>query len=103
MAKISTNFLRLYWGAVLGDIEKNLEILVWNNIKFNLKAMDKEAIHRLFKIITFNNKSLAEMSSKDVVKYLEDIRVILADNGYSLKIDNEEFERLLQNAKEKIK
>lgn len=95
--KISTNFARLYWGAIIGDVQRNLDTLVWNGIKFNLKVMDKEALHKLFKIITFNGeKSLAEMTSKEVVDYLEEIRVLLGENSYTLKIDDEERERLIK-------
>ena len=97
--KISSSFNRLYWGAIIGDIEKNLECLVWNNIKFNLKAMNKDSIHKLLKIITYNNKSLTDMSSKEVVEYLEEIRVLLADNQYTLEIDNQEWERLIGDLK----
>lgn len=100
MAKISSNFNRLYWGAVIGDIERNLDILVWNNIKFNIKAMDKESIHKLLKIVTFNNKSLAEMESKEVVNYLEEIRLLLAENSFILSIDEQEWERLINNIKD---
>lgn len=95
--KITSNFNRLYWGAIINDIALNLDSLVWNGIKFNLKVMDKESIHKLLKIITFNDKSLTEMSSKEVVGYLEDIRLLLAENGHSLTIDDEEFYRMIKN------
>lgn len=96
--KISQNFSRLYWGAIISDIEKNMEQLTWNGIVFNLKYLDKEAIHNLFKIITFRgDKSLTEMSSKEVVEYLEDIRLLLGENGYTLEIDSEEWDRLIKN------
>ena len=97
--KISSSFNRLYWGAIIGDIERNLEYLVWNNIKFNLKAMNKDSIHKLLKIITYNNKSLTDMTSKEVVEYLEEIKVLLADNQYTLEIDNQEWERLIGDLK----
>lgn len=100
MAKISSNFNRLYWGAVIGDIERNLDALVWSGIKFNLKAMNKDSIHKLLKIVTFNNKSLAEMESKEVVNYLEEIRLLLAENSFTLSIDEQEWERLISNIKD---
>lgn len=94
---ISSNFSRLYWGAIIGDIHRNLDTLVWNGIKFNLKIMDKDSIHKLLKIITFNDKSLTEMSSKEVVTYLEDIRLLLAENSFTLSLDNDEWDRLIKN------
>lgn len=95
--KISSNFNRLYWGAIINDVLQNLKVLKWNNIEFNTKRLGKDGLHELFKIITFNNKSLTDMESKEVVEYLEDIRVILADNGYTLTIDNEEWNRIMRS------
>ncbi len=96
--KISQGFNRLYWGAIIGDVERNMETITWNNIKFNVKVLDKQGLHNLFKIMTLRgDKSLREMTSKDVVQYLEDIRLLLSENGFTLEIDDEDWDRLIKN------
>lgn len=95
--KITNSFLNFYWGAIISDIQTNLDEIVWNNIRFNLKILDKESIHELLKIITFNNISLSEMTSKEVVNYLEKIRILLGENAFTLKIDEFEWERVINN------
>lgn len=98
--KISNSFNRLYWGGIIKDIESNLSIINWNGLAFNIKILDKEGIHKLLKIMTFRGDlSLKELNSKEVVEYIEDIRKLLADNKYTLKLDDLEWERLLNEAK----
>lgn len=97
--KITNSFNNYYWGAIINDIHNNLSEIVWNDIRFNLKSLSKENLHELFKIITFNNKSITEMTNKEVVNYLEEIRVLLGENGHVLKIDELEWERLIKSIK----
>lgn len=101
MSNISSNFLKLYWGAVINDVLQNVEILTWNNIDFDISRMNKDSLHTLFKIITYRgDESLSKMDSKEVVNYLEDIRVVLADNSYTLQVDQLEWERIMKLIKE---
>jgi hypothetical protein len=94
---ITNNFNRFFWGTFIKDIHSNLKVLRWNNIDFLIYKLDSQGLHDLLKIITFNNKSLKEMENVEVVKYLEDIRVLLSDNSFTLKIDEEEWQRLLRS------
>jgi len=94
--KISSNFNRFYWKVFIADIKQNLKELRWNNIDLNITRLNEQGVHDLLKIVTFHNKSLTEMENKEVVEFLEDIRVLLSDNGYTLQIDNEEWERIIK-------
>lgn len=97
---ITDSFRRFYFGAILADIDKNLTSLRWQNIELNLRVFNVEGLHQLFKIVTYRgDKSLTQMDNKEVVAYLEDIRVLLADNGYILTVDNEEWERVMKSIK----
>jgi len=98
--KISSSFNKFYWGAIINDIHSNLKVLKWNNIEFKLNRLDSQGLHELLKIITYHNKSLKEMDSKEVTEYLEDIRVLLGENSFTLEVDNEEWMRILKNLEE---
>lgn len=97
MNKISNSFNKFYWGAVISDILNNVDFLVWENIRFNIQRLDKNSLHELLKIMTFRGeKSLTEMDSKEVVLFLEEIRALLGENGFTLKVDVEEWDRTMK-------
>lgn len=97
MRKISNNLKKFYWSAVVKDIALHVLKLNWNGIVFDLKVLDNKAIHELLKIITYRaDISLANMTNKEAIDFIEDIRLILANNGFTLTVDNDEWERIIR-------
>lgn len=95
---ISKRFHKFYFGAILKDIKNNMEKIKVDNYWLNIKPMSIQHLHTLFKIICDKDKSLTDFNNKELVELIEGIRKICADNGYILKIDDVEWERLLRYA-----
>lgn len=99
--KISNNFNRLYWGAIVSEVLAQNEFLQWQGIIFKIKNFTKKNLHDLFKIVTFRGElSLKDMSSKEVVQYLEEVRLFLSENSITLSIDDDEWQRLILSCRE---
>ena len=112
MQHISSSFNRLFWGCIITDIKYNLKKpielnhKVFGYIRVDLTRLTKDSIHQLLKQITnfpkdenYKAKSLTEISNKDLVNHIELIRVMMSQNGFTFKMDNQEWERLLNEAK----
>jgi len=97
--KITSSFQRFYFGAVLQDIRNSVNTLRWEGLKLDIRHMSIDELHSLFKIITYFDKSLKDMDSKEVSEYIEHIRAIVADSGHTLKVDEQEWERILLQMK----
>ena len=110
--KISSNFNRLYWKTVITDIKNNLDKPIEMNhhlfgyIKVNIKRLSKDSIHQIFKQLTnypknedYKAKSLTEITSKDLVNHIEEIKVIMLDNGFTFNADELSWNRLIEEAK----
>ena len=108
---VSNNFNRLFWGTVINDIKKNLKHpielnhKVFGRIKVDIRRLSNDSIHQLLKQLTnfpkddkFVAKSLTEVSNKDLVKHIDFIKVMMNQNGFTFKMDAEEWDRLIQEA-----
>lgn len=95
---ISNSFRKFYFGGIISDIRNQLDVISWNGIRFNIKKFSNQDIHELFKIFTSNNKSLKDMNSKEVCNFIEEIRLIGAENGITLEVDDEEWERIIKGS-----
>jgi len=110
---INNNFNRLYWGLIINDIKLNLNTPIvlnhslFGHIKVDLKHLSKDSIHQLLKQLTsypkdenFKAKSLKDVTSKELCLHIEEVKVILANNGFTFKMDNDEWDRLIKEAKQ---
>jgi len=108
---VSNNFNRLFWGTVINDIKKNLKHpielnhKVFGRIKVDMRRLSNDSIHQLLKQLTnfpkddkFVAKSLTEVSNKDLVKHIDLIKVMMNQNGFTFKMDDEAWTRLIQEA-----
>ena len=110
---ISKNFNRLFWGTVINDIKVNLKYpiklnhKVFGYVQVDLKRLSKDSIHQLLKQLTNfpkdsegKAKSLTEISSKDLVNHIELIKVMMNQNGFTFKADEESWARLIASCRE---
>lgn len=110
---ISSNFNRLFWGTVINDIKVNLKYpiklnhKVYGYVQIDLRRLSKDSIHQLLKQLTSfpkdsegKAKSLTEISSKDLVNHIELIKVMMNQNGFTFKADNDEWARLIASCRE---
>ena len=93
---ISNSFRKFYFGGIIRDIKLKLDFILWNGIKFNIKPFNSQEVHEILKILVGKEKSLREMNNKEVVQLIEDIRLLIAENGVVLEVDNDEWERLIK-------
>lgn len=95
--KITNAFRRFYFGGILKDILQNVKKIRFYKVEINITRFNIEELHTLMKILTGRGKtSLTKMENKEVVNFLEDIRLLLGNNGYTLQVDNEAWERLIK-------
>lgn len=83
------------------DIEYNGYML--KSIKMKQGSLENKikAYHLFFKLFSKfpKNKNILEFSNKEFNFFLEEIRVILAENSYTLKNDEKSFEETLSEYK----
>jgi len=100
--RITHNFSRLYHGAFLKDLYDQMVgakriIISFDKFKQALKYANKNYPR-------YNNTSdlvsTADISSKDLCNHLEWIRRYASEYGISLKIDDDEWERIMELAHE---
>lgn len=109
---ISSNFNRLFWGTIINDIKANLNhpiVLnhkVFGNIKVDFHRLSKNSIHQLLKQLTnfpkdedFKAKSLTEVTSKELVSHIELIKLMMNQNGFTFKADEESWQKLIDSCK----
>lgn len=110
--KINNQFNRYYWKTVITDIKQNLKHPIELNHKFfgyirvDMSRLSKDSIHQLLKQLTnfpkdenYKAKSLKEVTNKDLVNHIELIKVMMSQNGFTFSADEEEWNRLLNEAK----
>ena len=110
---ISSNLNRLFWGTVINDIKVNLKYpiklnhKVYGYVQIDLRRLSKDSIHQLLKQLTNfpkdsngKAKSLTEISSKDLVNHIELIKVMMNQNGFIFKADEESWARLIASCRE---
>ena len=106
---VNSSFNRYFWGLVITDIKVNLKYpiklnhKVFGYVQVDLKRLSKDSIHQLLKQLTNfpkdsegKAKSLTEISSKDLVNHIELIKVMMNQNGFAFKADNDEFNRMIR-------
>ncbi len=111
--KISNNFNRLFWGTVITDIKVNLDYpivlnhKVWGKVQVNFKSLSKNSIHQLLKQLTnfpkdekYVAKSLKEVTSKELVKHIDLIKLMMNQNGFTFKADEKEWARLILSCRD---
>ena len=110
---ISKSFNRLFWGLIITDIKANLKHpielnhKVFGYVKVDLSRLSKDSIHQLLKQLTnfpkyedFKPKSLKEISSKDLVKHIDLIKLMMNQNGFTFKADDEDWNRLIASCRD---
>lgn len=110
---ISSNFNRLFWSVVITDIKNNLkhpielDHKVFGKIKVDLSKLSRDSIHQLLKQLTnFPKdengvaKSLTEISNKDLVNHIDLIKLMMNQNGFTFKSDEQEWARLILSCRE---
>lgn len=110
--KISKNFNRLFWGLIITDIKINLKYPIklnhkfWGYIQVNLSQLSKDSIHQLLKQLTNfpkdengKAKSLTEISNKDLVNHIELIKVMMNQNGFTFKADEDDWIKLIESCR----
>ena len=110
---VNNQFNRYFWGLVITDIKVNLKYpiklnhKVFGYVQVDLKRLSKDSIHQLLKQLTNfpkdsegKAKSLTEISSKDLVNHIELIKVMMNQNGFAFKADEESWNRLIASCRE---
>lgn len=108
---VSSNFNRLFWGTVIADIKKNLKYpieldhKVFGHIRVDMNKLSRNSIHQLLKQLTnFPKdekgiaKSLTEVSNKELVNHIDLIKLMMNQNGFTFKADEEDWNRLIAEA-----
>lgn len=109
---ISNSFNRFYFGTVIADIKQNckqpIEInhKILGHVKVDLSRLPVQGIHKILKQLTANNlerilnpKSLTEYTNKEVIRHIDLIKLMFNQNGFVFKIDDEEWNRLIEEAR----
>ncbi len=109
--KISSNFNRLFWGTVIADIKKNLkhpielDHKVFGRIKVDMSKLSRNSIHQLLKQLTNFPKdekgvarSWTEVTNKQAINHIDLIKLMMNQNGFTFKADDEEWDRLIESA-----
>ena len=110
---VNNQFNRYFWGLVINDIKVNLKYpiklnhKVFGYVQVDLKQLSKDSIHQLLKQLTNfpkdsdgKAKSLTEISSKDLVNHIELIKVMMNQNGFTFRADEQEWDRLIASCRE---
>lgn len=110
---VNNQFNKYFWGTVINDIKVNLKYPIklnhtkWGYVQIDLRRLSKDSIHQLLKQLTNfpkdsegKAKSLTEISSKDLVNHIELIKVMLNQNGFTFKADEESWARLIASCRE---
>lgn len=110
---VNNQFNKYFWGTVINDIKVNLKYpiklnhKVYGYVQIDLRRLSKDSIHQLLKQLTNfpkdlegKAKSLTEISSKDLVNHIELIKVMMNQNGFTFKADNDEWARLIASCRE---
>lgn len=110
---VSSNFNRLFWGTIINDIKVNLGYpiklnhKIYGHIQVDLRRLSKDSIHQLLKQLTNfpkdkngKAKSLKEVNNKDLVNHIELIKVMMTQNGFTFKADEESWNRLIASCRE---
>lgn len=98
---------------IIRDIKANLDYpiklnhKVWGYIQVDLRRLSENSIHQLLKQLTNfpkdengKAKSLKEVNNKDLVNHIELIKVMMSQNGFTFKADDEEWNRLIASCRE---
>lgn len=110
---VNNQFNKYFWGTVINDIKVNLKYpiklnhKVYGYVQIDLRRLSKDSIHQLLKQLTNfpkdsegKAKSLTEISSKDLVNHIELIKVMMNQNGFTFKADEESWARLIASCRE---
>lgn len=110
---INNQFNRYFRGTIIRDIKANLHYpiklnhKVWGYIQVDLRRLSEQSIHQLLKQLTNfpkdengKPKSLKEVNNKDLVNHIELIKVMMTQNGFTFKADDEEWQRLIASCRE---
>lgn len=78
----------------------------FGNIQVDLRRLSKNSIHKLLKQLTnFPKdengiaKSLTEITNKDLVNHIDLIKLMMNQNGFTFRADEEEWQRLIDSCK----
>lgn len=110
---INNQFNRYFRGTIIRDIKANLDYpiklnhKVWGHIQVDLQRLSEQSIHQLLKQLTNfpkdengKPKSLKEVNNKDLINHIELIKVMMTQNGFTFKADEESWERLIASCRE---
>lgn len=110
---INKQFNRYFRGTIIRDIKANLHYpiklnhKVWGYIQVDLRRLSEQSIHQLLKQLTNfpkdsegKAKSLTEITNKDLVNHIELIKVMMSQNGFTFRADEESWDRLIASCRE---
>lgn len=110
---INNQFNRYFRGTIIRDIKLNLDYpiklnhKVWGYVQIDLRRLSEDSIHQLLKQLTNfpkdkmgKPKSLKEVNNKDLVNHIELIKVMMSQNRFTFKADDEEWKRLIAICRE---
>ena len=102
---ISSQFNRFYHRAIITEIKRiNTPISFYNRFKIRFSALSIKSIKTMLKMLDLNYPrnsmqeviSIKDIESKELCEHIEFIFKTLAENSITLKVIEDEWERLLK-------
>lgn len=101
---ISSQFNRFYHRAIITEIKRiNTPISFYNRFKVRFSALSIKSIKTMLKMLDLNYPrsngeviSIKDIESKELCEHIEFIFKTLAENSITLKVIEDEWERLLK-------
>ena len=101
---ISSQFNRFYHRAIITEIKRiNTPISFYNRFKVRFSALSVKSIKTMLKMLDLNYPrsngeviSIKDIESKELCEHIEFIFKTLAENSITLKVIEDEWERLLK-------
>ena len=101
---ISSQFNRFYHRAIITEIKRiNTPISFYNRFKIRFSGLSVKSIKTMLKMLDLNYPrsngeviSIKDIESKELCEHIEFIFKTLAENSITLKVIEDEWERLLK-------
>lgn len=101
---ISSRFNRFYHRAIITEIKRiNTPISFYNRFKIRFSGLSIKSIKTMLKMLDLNYPrsngeviSIKDIESKELCEHIEFIFKTLAENSITLKVIEDEWERLLK-------
>jgi transposase len=105
---ISSNYNRWYRANIVEDIKRNLDFpIVWAGGQIRLNSLSRNSIHEMLKYLNLSYPkdndgvpiSFTQINNKQLTEHIEEIRKLMAENGYTFYFDEVEWARLCLQAR----